>query len=586
MELQEILSRLEKNDKSLTELDLSFNSIGPEGAKAIADVLKTNTTLTKLYLTDNEIGDEGGKALAEALKVNTTVTKLYLSNNKIGDEGAKALAQALKEKSTVTSINLMGNNIGPEGAKALALALEKNSTVTSIDLMGNKIGDQGAEALAQVLEKNSTVTSINLIDNNIGPEGAKALAQALKENSTVTSINLSFNKIGDQGAEALAQVLEKNSTVTSINLSFNNIGPEGAKALAQVLKEKSTVTSIDLSFNKIGAEGAKALAQVLEKNSTLTSIDLSYNNNIGDQGAKALAQALEENTTVTHLTLNLNGNGIGKEISDKINQLIERNKKIATIKASLLKGAEIVRIKEGQISIGGTKYDKKVAKLAIKSIVNDLEPDANDNYSKKSRKESITNKLKDKNKSNHLYFLARILNSLNAHGEKIFSDNEINILIEEFVESDELIKSINAISRTISSSKQILREYKQDKENTGCSSRSSSKFLSLSTEDRSCIFYQMLPPKTKEIFTKKVNHRDSASIEGSEMQEGDDQINIKKLESFIKIFTPEINEKIKNKMDINYIINHDTKNDSKPDPASTIHPASSAESLKGRNVGR
>ena len=558
MELQEILSRLEKNDKSLTELDLSFNSIGPEGAKAIADVLKTNTTLTKLYLTDNEIGDEGGKALAEALKVNTTVTKLYLSNNKIGDEGAKALAQALKEKSTVTSINLMGNNIGPEGAKALALALEKNSTVTSIDLMGNKIGDQGAEALAQVLEKNSTVTSINLIDNNIGPEGAKALAQALKENSTVTSINL----------------------------SFNNIGPEGAKALAQVLKEKSTVTSIDLSFNKIGAEGAKALAQVLEKNSTLTSIDLSYNNNIGDQGAKALAQALEENTTVTHLTLNLNGNGIGKEISDKINQLIERNKKIATIKTSLLEGAEIVRMEGNKISINGDTHDKEVLVLAIKSIVKDLEPDANESHSKKSRKESITNELKDKNKSNHLYFLARILNSLNAHGEKIFSDIEINILIEEFVESDELIKSINAISRTISSSKQILREYKQDKENTGCSSRSSSKFLSLSTEDRSCIFYQMLPPKTKEIFTKKVNHRDSASIEGSEMQEGDDQINIKKLESFIKIFTPEINEKIKNKMDINYIINHDTKNDSKPDPASTIHPASSAESLKGRNVGR
>ena len=159
-----------------------------------------------------------------------------------------------------------------------------------------------------------------------------------------------------------------------------------------------------------------------------------------------------------------------------------------------------------------------------------------------------------------------------------------------------MVFTINAISRTILSSKQILLEYKQDKKNTGCSSRSSSKFLSLSPEDRSCIFYQMLPPKTKEIFTKKVNHRDSASIEGSEMQEGDDQINIKKLESFIEIFTPEINKKINNKMDINYIIihkmdtkyiiNHDTQYDFKPDPASTIHPASNEASLKGRNVGR
>jgi Ran GTPase-activating protein (RanGAP) involved in mRNA processing and transport len=444
--------------------------------------------------------------------------------------------------------------------------------------------------------------------NNIGAQGAKALAQVLKEKSTVTSINLSFNNIGDEGVKALADALQVNKTLIELNLQRNQIGDEGAVALAQVLKEKSTVTSINLMDNDIGDQGAEALAQVLEVNSTVTSIYLSFNNNIGDQGAEALALALEKNTTVTHLTLNLNGNGIGKEISDKINQLIERNKKIATIKTSLLEGAEIVRMEGNKISINGDTHDKEVLVLAIKSIVKDLEPDANESHSKKSRKKSITNELKDKNKSNHLYFLARILNSLNAHGEKIFSDNEINILIEEFVESDELIKSINAISRTISSSKQILREYKQDKENTGCSSRSSSKFLSLSTEDRSCIFYQMLPPKTKEIFTKKVNHRDSASIEGSEMQEGDDQINdsteviesqevknidqinIKKLESFIKIFTPEINEKINEKingkMDINYIINHDTRYDLKPDPASTIHPASNEASLKGRNVGR
>ncbi|MDA9573948.1 hypothetical protein N9R48_03395, partial [Rickettsiales bacterium] len=519
------------------------------------------------------------------------VTSINLMDNNIGDQGAEALAQVLEKNSTVTSINLSGNNIGDEGTEALALALKEKSTVTSINLSGNNIGAEGAKALAQVLEKNSTVTSINLSGNNIGAEGAKALAQVLEENSTVTSIDLSFNNIGPEGAKALADALQVNKTLIELNLQRNQIGAKGAVALAQALKENSTVTSIDLSYNNIGPEGAKALAQVLEKNSTVTSIYL-VGNNIGVEGAEALALALEKNTTVTHLTLNLNGNGIGKEISDKINQLIERNKKIATIKASLLKGAEIVRIKEGQISIGGTKYDKKVAKLAIKSIVNDLEPDANDNYSKKSRKESITNKLKDKNKSNHLYFLARILNSLNAHGEKIFSDNEINILIEEFVESDELIKSINAISRTISSSKQILQEYKQDKENTGCSSSSSSKFLSLSPEARSCIFYQMLPPKTKDIFTKKVNHRYSASIKGSEMQEGDDQINIKKLESFIEIFTPEINKEmdikyiINHKMDINYIINHYTQYDFKPDPASTIHSASNEASLKGRNVGR
>jgi Ran GTPase-activating protein (RanGAP) involved in mRNA processing and transport len=55
-------------------LDLSYNSIGDDGAKALAEALKTNSTLTTLDLQNNSIGPDGAKALAEALKTNSTVT--------------------------------------------------------------------------------------------------------------------------------------------------------------------------------------------------------------------------------------------------------------------------------------------------------------------------------------------------------------------------------------------------------------------------------------------------------------------------------------------------------------------------------
>ena len=53
-----------------------------DGAKALADALKTNTSLTDLYLGQNEIESEGATALADALKTNRSLKDLYLNITK------------------------------------------------------------------------------------------------------------------------------------------------------------------------------------------------------------------------------------------------------------------------------------------------------------------------------------------------------------------------------------------------------------------------------------------------------------------------------------------------------------------------
>jgi hypothetical protein len=50
---QGIIKRLIDNDPTLTTLNLDYNNIGYEGAKAIAEALKVNTTLTTLNLISN-----------------------------------------------------------------------------------------------------------------------------------------------------------------------------------------------------------------------------------------------------------------------------------------------------------------------------------------------------------------------------------------------------------------------------------------------------------------------------------------------------------------------------------------------------
>ena len=81
----------------LTSLDLSGNSIGTVGAKALASL----SQLTSLDLAHNGIQDDGAKALARL----SQLTSLDLAHNGIQDDGAKALARL----SQLTSLNLAHN---------------------------------------------------------------------------------------------------------------------------------------------------------------------------------------------------------------------------------------------------------------------------------------------------------------------------------------------------------------------------------------------------------------------------------------------------------------------------------------------
>jgi hypothetical protein len=210
----DLLRRLRESDDTLTTFRLDNNNcIADDGAKALADALKSNTTLTSLYLDRQSIQDDGAKALADALKSNTALRTLRLDTNSIQNEGVTALAHALKENTALRTLHLDNNSIEDAGAKALAEALKNNTNLTTLHLHKNSIEDVGAKALAEAFKNNTTLRTLRLDNNCIGDNGAKALAEALKNNSTLTSLNLDNNSIQNDGTKALAEAL-KNRTLT------------------------------------------------------------------------------------------------------------------------------------------------------------------------------------------------------------------------------------------------------------------------------------------------------------------------------------------------------------------------------------
>ncbi|KAL0238159.1 hypothetical protein GEMRC1_012632 [Eukaryota sp. GEM-RC1] len=82
----------------VSTINLYNNSIGPEGAIAIAEALKVNSLVSTIHLDNNSIGNEGAIAIAEALKVNSSVTTIYLDNNSINSQTQQSLKSLHKNR--------------------------------------------------------------------------------------------------------------------------------------------------------------------------------------------------------------------------------------------------------------------------------------------------------------------------------------------------------------------------------------------------------------------------------------------------------------------------------------------------------
>ena len=242
--------------------------LGGNGAESSGTV---NTTLEHVDLVLCSIGPVGAQHLAQALCLNTSVKTLKLSYNPLGDEGAKALAEMLggngaessgTVNTTLEHVDLSKCRIGPVGAQHLAQALCVNTLVKTLKLSDNPLGDEGARALAEMLggngaESSGTVNTnlehVDLSKCRIGPVGAQHLAQALCVNTSVKTLKLSDNPLGDEGAKALAEMLggngaessgTVNTTLEHVDLSYchnNIIEPVGAQHLAQAFCVNTSV---------------------------------------------------------------------------------------------------------------------------------------------------------------------------------------------------------------------------------------------------------------------------------------------------------------------------------------------------------
>jgi len=370
---------------TVTDVNLSKNSIGDQGMAKIAEALKSNKTLTKLDLRECEISAVGVVALYDALRSPTTCLQyVHLDGNRLtsnhhdqqlldridkqlssnmlssylrqiqdndprlevidlnrinlGDQGVVPVVEACRQNTFAKELLLRITKITDVGVTRLADVLRHNCTLTHVDLYGNKIGDASAEALMSSLTSNYGLRRLNLQNTDISDIGGRAILAGLRQNSTLTQLDLISTRVSRgikfrlESMTRLNQLLVELQTdepTKSISLKAQKIDDLRVSSLCRALHGNSTVTSLQLAQNEIAAEGATTIAELLKKNCVPLHELVLMRNRIGARGAEELASMLRSNTTLAKLNVGLNN--IGDQGASALMQALPFNSHLVSI---------------------------------------------------------------------------------------------------------------------------------------------------------------------------------------------------------------------------------------------------------------
>jgi len=348
-DLEDIIERINGNDKYLTEVLLDSRNIGRrhDAGEALFNALARNHYVSHLSLRNNELDDEAISSLSLALVENKSITHVYLGDNLISDEGVEYLIGTLGTNNSIIHLELEGilttnPHLLNEIQSILQSRLSGDSLYNLIDrvaaddptleeliLSGMRIGTRDdATTMFDSLAVNTTIRYLDLSNNEIDDECISAISLALCDNVTITHINLRNNKITSEGAEYLIGTLDTNNTIKEMSLEGNiqidlSMLQEINDILAARKQMKSgvgssvildnlvrSVTSNDPNLVELKLDGVQLvntpeledLIDALSTNIVVKSV--SFNGTgMDDTMVAALSLSLAENKAITHVSL-------------------------------------------------------------------------------------------------------------------------------------------------------------------------------------------------------------------------------------------------------------------------------------------
>ncbi|XP_029783835.1 NACHT, LRR and PYD domains-containing protein 1 isoform X2 [Suricata suricatta] len=168
---------------NLKELDLSGNCLSPSAVQSLCEALKApSCRLETVRLAGCGLSAEGCKDLASGLSTSRTLTELELSFNSILDAGAEHLCGGLARPGCgLRRLLLVGCGLTSGCCRALASTLGAGPLLTELDLQQNELGDDGVRLLCAGLRHPACALSLLWLDQSRLSEEVVRLLSALEQ---------------------------------------------------------------------------------------------------------------------------------------------------------------------------------------------------------------------------------------------------------------------------------------------------------------------------------------------------------------------------------------------------------------------
>ncbi|XP_069931852.1 NACHT, LRR and PYD domains-containing protein 3 isoform X1 [Oryctolagus cuniculus] len=242
------ISLVLSGSQKLVELDLSDNALGDFGVRLLCVGLRhLSCQLQKLWLVSCCLTSMCCQDLASVLSTNHCLTRLYLGENTLGDYGVGLLCEKVKHpQCNLQKLGLVNSGLTSACCAALSAALSTSRSLTHLYLRGNALGDAGVKLLCEgLLHPSCRLQMLELDSCSLTSHCCWNLCTILTCSRSLRKLSLGNNDLGDLGVMMLCEVLRQpDCPLQRLQLCEMYFNPETIHALETLREEKPALTVV------------------------------------------------------------------------------------------------------------------------------------------------------------------------------------------------------------------------------------------------------------------------------------------------------------------------------------------------------
>uniref|UniRef100_A0ABK0M2Q0 NACHT, LRR and PYD domains-containing protein 3 n=1 Tax=Rattus norvegicus TaxID=10116 RepID=A0ABK0M2Q0_RAT len=238
--------------------------------------LSTNQSLTELDLSDNTLGDPGMRVLCEALQhPGCNIQRLWLGRCGLTHQCCFNISSVLSSSQKLVELDLSDNALGDFGVRLLCVGLKHLlCNLQKLWLVNSGLTSLCCSALTSVLKTNQNLTHLYLRSNALGDMGLKLLCEGLLHpDCKLQMLELDNCSLTSHSCWDLSTILTHNQSLRKLNLSNNDLGDLCVVTLCEVLKQQGCLLqSLQLGEMYLNCETKRTLEALQEEKPELTVV--------------------------------------------------------------------------------------------------------------------------------------------------------------------------------------------------------------------------------------------------------------------------------------------------------------------------